>query len=596
MRFILITIFFVLSLVSKGNSMDVAGEEYNRNLYPVPQKIEWGKVVAFPGQIGLVNKSALIDAHTLALFKKFLLKNKIELISEEKLSEGLPKIIFEDGEKEGTSAFRREDYAISVKSAGASLKIEIKAGSDAGFYYAFQTFRQLVQLVDSKLVVSEVAIEDYPLFPLRGIVEGAYGIWDEEGRKSVLRWMGTMKLNTFLYAPKDDPYVRNRWRDKYPEEMIEKFKEYIKICAENKITFVLGISPALSVIYSSDEDFESVVERCQRFYKLGVNNFTLFFDDIPPELSAPEDKETFKNIGEAEVYFTNRIYKKLKEIDDKIELQFCPIQYAGTKDSIYISEVREKLEPDIKIGWTGMFIISREISVEDARRFKEVTGRKPSIGDNWPTLAPLSRRDKKLYKYSDAFTVNPFTLIGGMEGRNEPELSKIPVATVADYAWNPEKYDPERSFKTAVELLGGKEVYPEFLWLVEEVAKSEIDYETHFKQQVAKLEKQIKNHENISETLGDLSEEFKKVVNIRESFGKGIESDELFGELEFYLPKFEEFGEKCLELVNEIEKALGEGVPIDAEFAELKNLVSAKTYPAVEDKKMGSWGGTTDVE
>ena len=49
--------------------------------------------------------------------------------------------------------------------------------------------------------------------PLRGVVEGFYGKeWTAEERAVVLRFCHSNHLNAYIYAPKDDPYHRKKWR------------------------------------------------------------------------------------------------------------------------------------------------------------------------------------------------------------------------------------------------------------------------------------------------------------------------------------------------------------------------------------------------
>ncbi len=46
-------------------------------------------------------------------------------------------------------------------------------------------------------------------FQTRGVIEGFYGPpWSHQDRLDVLRFMGREGLNTYIYAPKDDPYHR----------------------------------------------------------------------------------------------------------------------------------------------------------------------------------------------------------------------------------------------------------------------------------------------------------------------------------------------------------------------------------------------------
>ena len=63
-----------------------------------------------------------------------------------------------------------------------------------------------------------------PTFRTRGVIEGFYGrpySWDE--RATLVRFIGARDMNTYVYAPKDDPLHRAQWRDLYARADIEGF-------------------------------------------------------------------------------------------------------------------------------------------------------------------------------------------------------------------------------------------------------------------------------------------------------------------------------------------------------------------------------------
>ena len=50
-------------------------------------------------------------------------------------------------------------------------------------------------------------------FGIRGVVEGFYGVpWQHEDRLWLLERMRGWGMNTYVYAPKDDPFHLARWR------------------------------------------------------------------------------------------------------------------------------------------------------------------------------------------------------------------------------------------------------------------------------------------------------------------------------------------------------------------------------------------------
>ncbi|MEW6202970.1 MAG: beta-N-acetylglucosaminidase domain-containing protein, partial [bacterium] len=174
----------------------------------------------------------------------------------------------------------------------------------------------------------------------------------------------------------------------------------------------------------------------------------------------------------AEVFVTNKLYEKLKEKDPNLRLAFVPNQYWGVTPTVYMKVVKEKLHPDVAVGWTGMEITSASITAEDARRFTELTGKPPGIGDNWSPLGPLVARDPALAHITSGFVDNPC----GFASPESAQGAKIIEATVADFTWNPEHYDPARSFNMALKLKEGNGLSEEALArLKEAVSRYEKD-------------------------------------------------------------------------------------------------------------------------
>ena len=53
---------------------------------------------------------------------------------------------------------------------------------------------------------------------IRGVIEGFYGPpWTHEERLDLIRFCANEGLDTWVHAPKDDPFHRERWREPYPE-------------------------------------------------------------------------------------------------------------------------------------------------------------------------------------------------------------------------------------------------------------------------------------------------------------------------------------------------------------------------------------------
>ena len=60
------------------------------------------------------------------------------------------------------------------------------------------------------------------MLPARGFIEGYYGNpWSTQDRINLMKWGGYYKLNSYFYAPKNDPKHNSGWRELYTDEEIE---------------------------------------------------------------------------------------------------------------------------------------------------------------------------------------------------------------------------------------------------------------------------------------------------------------------------------------------------------------------------------------
>ena len=59
-----------------------------------------------------------------------------------------------------------------------------------------------------------------------------------------MTWGGYYKMNTYVYAPKDDPLHRNNWRGLYTEDQIEnEIKPQAEAGNKSKVRFVYALAP-----------------------------------------------------------------------------------------------------------------------------------------------------------------------------------------------------------------------------------------------------------------------------------------------------------------------------------------------------------------
>ena len=350
---------------------------------------------------------------------------------------------------EETSRLTDEKYLICA----SENEIVIKAPCKKGAFRGAHTLAKLI--VNNEL--KEGTLVDYPLFKKRGYIEGFYGpTWENSKRISVMKLMSAYGMNTYFYAPKDDVYHREKWRDLYPEKELVHLKKLFELACENYLDFHWTIGPGLTYKYTSDEDFTLLINKIKSIYDIGVRNFGLLLDDIPWDFQYEDDKNSFDSVVDAHIYLVNKTYNALKEIDDSIKLTVCPTQYSGNCNEYYITKFGCNIPADVDIFWTGAEICSRVLTVREADEFTYATNHRPLYWDNYPVndcdmfqemhLGALIGRDKELYKHCEGIISNVMEFA---------ECSKIPLMTVADFLWNPLAYNSDDSLKNAhKEILG----------------------------------------------------------------------------------------------------------------------------------------------
>jgi hyaluronoglucosaminidase len=289
---------------------------------------------------------------------------------------------------------------------------------------------------------------------VRGVIEGFYGPpWTHAERLDLIEFCGREGFNTWVHAPKDDPYHRERWRDPYPDEELALFAELVEAADRHRIDFAYAISPGLDICYSQEAELEALVEKCGQLRSIGVRSFQLLYDDVEQELNCAEDEGRYgheaRPSAAAQAELSNGFLGALPQDGP---LVVCPRGYAGTETTDYREVFGRLLDPEIVVYWTGPQVVSTSITRADVDAATRGFGHELLLWDNYPVndfapdklfLGPLRGREPGL---------GAAGLIAN--GMLQAVPSKLPLATVADYLRDPDGYDPARSFERALREYG----------------------------------------------------------------------------------------------------------------------------------------------
>lgn len=317
---------------------------------------------------------------------------------------------------------------------------------------------------------------------MRGVVEGYYGKpWSGAARRDVIRFIGERGMNTFVYGPKNDPYHRDRWRDRYPDAELADLRATAVAARAARVRFVYAISPALDICYTCDDDFRALTDKLAQLAGARVRRFALFFDDVPEGLTHPGDVATYGEEGSVSVArahadLTNRVDRWLR-MRGLARLAFMvPTDYAGTECHPYHTELGRRLRRGMPVGWTGAGVITETVTRAQAVARRACVGRHPVVlWDNYPVndavlsnslhLGPLTGRAGDVPDALAGHLLNPMT---------QPYASMVALATAADYLRDPKAYAPESSWTEALSTL---DPGPGLRILAEQTRSSGLDFD-----------------------------------------------------------------------------------------------------------------------
>lgn len=327
-------------------------------------------------------------------------------------------------------------YVLEIDKKG----IKITGYNERGAFYALQTLRQIIgsELAKKEGGLPLMVVNDYPSMKYRGVVEGFYGTpWSHDVRMSLIDFYGQNKMNDYLYGPKDDPYHSTpNWRLPYPADKAREIRELVDNARRNRVNFIWAIHPGQDIRWNK-EDYDSLVNKFNMMYDLGVRSFAIFFDDIDGEGTNPHKQvELLNNL--------TRDFVKAK--GDVTNLIVCPTDYSqlwakpGPEGPLAV--YGRELNPNVEVFWTGAVVCS-DLTPETLEFVDSRIQRPALYWWNYPVTDYCKHilLQGPVYGLDTALTDSQ---VAGIESNpmEHGEASKLALYGVADYAWNTPAYNP----------------------------------------------------------------------------------------------------------------------------------------------------------
>ena len=287
-----------------------------------------------------------------------------------------------------------------------------------------------------------------------GIIEGYYGKpWTWDARAQTVSFLKPHGYAFYLYAPKSDLFLRERWADDHPADQFSELKKFAAHCRSQGVRFGVGLSPMNIFRDFNAGEKAKLARKLSALGDLGLDDMALLFDDMRGDLP---------DLAKNQVEISHFVAARMKST----RLIVCPSYYSddplldrvfGQRPQNYLEDFGRALDSKIEIFWTGEEVCSREYSPGYLARVGGQMRRRPFLWDNYPVNdgARMSR-----YLHLRAFTGRPASIAPCIAAHAinpalQSVLSGIPALTLAESYAKGEAYEYGAAFlRAATHVLG----------------------------------------------------------------------------------------------------------------------------------------------
>jgi AraC-like DNA-binding protein len=297
--------------------------------------------------------------------------------------------------------------------------------------------------------------EASPGFKWRGM-KGWF--WTAEQYLEEIQVLASLKMNflmdcygSMIVSQPGEPWC-NEWWKPMTDARKGAYGRVICTCHQTGIIFCFALHPQLASPRPLDplnpEDLERFYSHYEWAQQQRVQWFSICLDGTSWSPVGPAA------CGQVHARLASTVLERLRAEDPDAQLVLCPVPCWGDgtnpEHHAYLEALARDLHPAVYIFWNGDSIVTPRITRVAAESYRKVVQHRLFLWDNYPVndgsptlhLGPVSGREADLCDVIDGYLSNPMC--------TQNQINRIPLATCADYAYNPRAYNPARSISQAI--------------------------------------------------------------------------------------------------------------------------------------------------
>ena len=262
-----------------------------------------------------------------------------------------------------------------------------------------------------------------------GVVEGFFGRqWTWQARRDYAAFLALQGCNTYVYAPKNDSWLRKQWQQPFPQAHVDALSALARHYETQQIDFGIGLSPFELYKDFSPRNRDFLLAKVEQINAIGPGTLCVLFDDMMGDL---------RELARTQLEIMDFVIRH----SSAQRFVICPTYYSydpllvrhfGAQPEHYLEDLGKGLDSGIEIFWTGPQVISTEYPRPHLLEVADSLKRKPLLWDNYPVndakrltsflhLKP-ARRDPELKDLTSGHLANPM---------NQSYLSQLPLYALA---------------------------------------------------------------------------------------------------------------------------------------------------------------------